>query len=52
MATTTTAVFDGKPEAGRAQASLAGHGIGRDKVDLVPGTTPCLPGPDLSARQG
>ena len=49
MTTTITAVFDSKPEAERAQASLAGHGIGRDKVDLVHGTSPGLPGSGADA---
>lgn len=46
MTTTITAVFDSKPEAERAQASLAEHGIGRGKVNLMQGTNPGLPGSD------
>ncbi len=49
MTTTITAVFDSKPEAERAQASLAEHGIGRNKVNLVQGATPGLPGNDADS---
>lgn len=49
MTTTITAVFDSKPEAERAQAGLAEHGIGRDKVDLVQGAAPGLPGNDADS---
>ena len=49
MMTTIIAVFDSKPDAERAQASLAGHGIGRGEVDLVPGTAAEMPGDADSA---
>ena len=49
MTTTITAAFDDQPTAKRAQESLAEHGIGKDKVTLLHGAKPGLPGTDAES---
>ncbi len=46
MTTTITAAFNDQPTAKRAQESLAEHGINKDKVMLLHGAKPGLPGTD------
>ncbi len=46
MTTTITAAFNDQPAAERAQESLAEHGINKDKVTLLHGAKPGLPGTD------
>lgn len=46
MTTTITAAFNDQPTAKRAQESLAEHGINKDKVTLLHGAKPGLPGTD------
>ena len=46
MTTTITAAFNDQPTAERARESLAEHGISKDKVTLLHGAKPGLPGTD------
>ncbi len=46
MTTTITAAFNDQPTAERARESLAEHGINKDKVTLLHGAKPGLPGTD------
>ena len=49
MTTTITAAFEDQTTAQRAQESLAEHGISRDKVTLLHGAGPGLPGTDAES---
>ncbi len=49
MTTTITAAFNDQPTAGRAQESLAEHGIGKDKVTLLHGAGAGLPDTDAES---